>query len=31
MSGDETWLLAHRAISVSPNRVLPTFRPEKLS
>jgi transposase InsO family protein len=27
----ETWLLAHQAISVSPNRVLPTFRPEKLS
>jgi hypothetical protein len=27
----ETWLLVHQAISVSPNRVLPTFRPEKLS
>jgi len=27
----ETWLLVHEAISVSPNRVLPTFRPEKLS
>ena len=27
----ETWLLVHQAISVTPNRVLPTFRPEKLS
>jgi len=27
----ETWLLAHRAISVTPNRVSPTFCPPKLS
>jgi hypothetical protein len=27
----ETWLLVHRAISVTPNRVSPIFRVEKLS